>query len=389
MTLDQRLIRIRATIMSTPEWAFLGSVIMTGPTIITDEVSTAATDGYRTFFNPSYVTGLNDQEFAFLVIHEALHKAYRHCSADWERILRPYNKDLANMAMDFIINGEIIGANARHPRTGQPLAVMPQGGLYNQAYVGCDTVRVYRDLLAQQQKSDGGAASSLLTGRPLDDHIFDTVLSEDEKKDIAQAINQAVAAGGGLSPMARRLAKLATPKIDWRAVLRAEWQSRVKGKDVPNWTRPHAAYRALGGLYYPSLAAATPPSVTLCVDVSGSVGEREFADMMTEIAHLVRISPPQSLSIVWWHDAIDWEQYIPPEQYDRILDIAYPRSSGGTNPECLREHLGLRLNSEEHVVAVLTDGHFFSPIDLGDDVIWVITPGGDISYIRNGVVVEM
>lgn len=388
---EKRLTQARVAVLGSTDWGFLGSVIMTGPTTIsTGHGPTAATDGWNTWFHPDFIDDHTDQELAFVVIHEALHKAFRHMQTAWRTLLRPYDPRLANYAMDYVINAEIIGCPGTHPGTGHPLTDMPRMGLYNPKYTGWDTVRVYKDLLENPPPDGSGT---------LDEHIHTEegegegegaprpAPTAEQRAEMEAAIAQAIAAGNGLSPMSRTLAAHLTPKVDWRALLRGEWAARVPGREAPNWNRPHAAYRNLG-LYYPASVATSPACVTVCVDMSGSVGQVELDAMLAEVEGLATTTPPGELRLVWWHSAIEGEDPISPSDYAHLRQVANPRGCGGTEPDVLRPHLGARLHSEEHTVVILTDG-YFNRCDLGANVVWVITPGGTTSNITNGTIIEM
>ena len=90
---------------------------------------------------------LDDKMLAFLVVHEAMHKAYRHLTT-W-KVLAKENKRLTNMAADYVINLQIHdmdpdGHVVTMPRDEDGNMI----GLLDEKYRGMDTKQVY-DLLKE------------------------------------------------------------------------------------------------------------------------------------------------------------------------------------------------------------------------------------------------
>ena len=57
---------------------FFASLLLMAPTVVTDAFETAATDGVRLFFNPSFVAPLSSAQLDGLMVHELLHCALQH-----------------------------------------------------------------------------------------------------------------------------------------------------------------------------------------------------------------------------------------------------------------------------------------------------------------------
>lgn len=65
---------------------------------------TAYTDGTRIAFNPDFISNLDDRELEFVLIHEVLHVALRHCFHDKEDLDQEYY----NIACDIVVNSNIL-----------------------------------------------------------------------------------------------------------------------------------------------------------------------------------------------------------------------------------------------------------------------------------------
>ena len=80
---------------------------------------TAATNGRDAVYGISFVDSLTDKELAFLVMHENMHKCYRHLTT-W-RALYDIDRALSNQACDYVINIQLPALRER--REDVPLLV--------------------------------------------------------------------------------------------------------------------------------------------------------------------------------------------------------------------------------------------------------------------------
>ncbi|RMD50874.1 hypothetical protein D6827_03250, partial [Candidatus Parcubacteria bacterium] len=67
----------------------------------------AATDGRHIFYNPHYIKKATPRQVAFTLLHEAYHVALDHVGKN-NRFSDAKYQQLANFAMDYVINGDII-----------------------------------------------------------------------------------------------------------------------------------------------------------------------------------------------------------------------------------------------------------------------------------------
>ena len=119
LTAEQRLERCHVQLMQHKDFCLFSGVFMVGKVTVCDKAKTASTNGRDVVYGRAFVDSLNDKELAFLVVHEAMHKAYRHMSV-WRNLAKE-NARLANMAMDYVINLEI-----RDTDTNQTIVAMPR-----------------------------------------------------------------------------------------------------------------------------------------------------------------------------------------------------------------------------------------------------------------------
>jgi len=156
LTTEQRLNKCVIDIMGNPKYTALAGILMIGEKRICDKTQTAYTNGRDEVYGRAFADSLNDAEFRFLILHECYHKLYRHL-VTWKH-LWDENPQLANMAMDFVINLKIADDNkdAFATMTGA-LTV----GCYDEKYRDMDTAQVFNALKQDPpQGGEGGSSSS-------------------------------------------------------------------------------------------------------------------------------------------------------------------------------------------------------------------------------------
>jgi predicted metal-dependent peptidase len=157
-TAQQRVERTHVRCMQIPKLRFFGSMLLHGETIFTDEVPTAATDGINTYYNPVFVQTLDDKELMFVVLHECMHKVYKHLFI-WKKLREKYAL-LTNMANDYVINPMIRDLDPdekflRVPRYKEgPKKGMP-ACLLDDQFINMDTKQVVDILLLENEEKQG------------------------------------------------------------------------------------------------------------------------------------------------------------------------------------------------------------------------------------------
>lgn len=350
-TAKQRIERTHVWLFNQPETAAFAGILMTGNVTYDDpRVSTAATDGLNVIYNSQFIEKLSDQELRGLVLHEALHKAYRQIWL-WKHLP---DKQRLNRAMDYVINLELVSIH--------PDVKLPSGGLIDTQYCGMDTQQVYNLL---DDDGDGG----------FDEHDFDGSDSLDEpavERIIDEAIRQgqihANKIGAGRN---RTLDKILEPKVDWRNVLRDFLTDTCQGKDESTWRKPNRRYLSMG-IYMPSTISEACGRLAVCVDASGSIADADLAKFMSELVGICKAVAPAAVDLLYWDTRVARHETYAPDAYDRIVTSTKPAGGGGTSPSCLPRYIKDN-NLQPQAVVVLTDGWVDSwGADWPAPVIWCI-----------------
>ena len=404
---ERKVQKAKITLMRDPRFALWSGILMVGRTSVVDNIPTACTNGRDEKYGRKFVAGLKEPELNFVVLHENLHKAYRHLIT-WKK-LHDENHRLANAACDYVINLKLKDLDPSERVIAMPrwadgeLKGKPMG-LIDEKYRGLNAKQVF-DLLKEEQKGGGGGSGddegdgsgkgSGGTGTSqgqgqggFDDHDWDGAkeMTEGEKKvlerEIDQAIRQGVMAhqkiagtnGGDLD---RDLLELLEPKVDWREMLREFVKSTCSAKDTSSWRRVNRRFLSMG-TYMPSLIGEKVGHMVIAVDTSGSVGQEELSGFLTEVKGIAEEVKPSQVDLIYWDSRVAAHEEYSENDVSNIINSTKPRGGGGTSPSCVSQYLKEKRIVPECVI-MLTDGYVGS--DWGHDwtapVLWAIVGGND------------
>lgn len=358
MTPERRLQRAKITLMRNAKFALMSGILMVGKTVVCDKTPTARTNGRDEFYGRAFIDKLKDKELAFVVMHEACHKMYRHMTT-WVKL---YEQDArrANAACDYVVNLMLRDLDPHESVIAMPK--MPDGsfmGLLDEKYRGMNAKQVF-DLLEQSEDDGRGG------GGGMDEHDWDGAndMSEEDARELAREVDQAIRQGiiahekvngKGESNLARELGELLKPKVDWREVLREFVKSVCAGKDASTWARPNR--RLIGqDIYLPSLISETVGHIGIAVDTSGSVGGPELTAFLTEVVSVADTVAPETVDLLYWGSHIAGHEVYARGDLPNIVRSTKPVGGGGTSPSCITAYLKDK-KIEPECVIVLTDGY--------------------------------
>ena len=360
LTAEQRVQKSHVALMNDPKYCLYSGIFMLGKTEVSDDIPTAATDGRNTYYGRKFVDSLPDNELKGLILHENLHKAFRHTTV-WKHLYKQ-NKQAANMACDYVINLKLVDQD-----NGRGWIRMPKGGLVDTKYRGMDAKQIF-DLLEDEDgdgEGEGGeGGKDGKGGRP--------VLSESERQAIKDEFKEALlsaaqASGAGNLPggLKRLLKDLTEPKIDWREFIRQQIQSTVKN----DYTYAIPSRKNFqNGFALPSMLKQTSIDVCIGVDTSGSITDEMARDFFTEVKAIMDTFEDHKIHLWCWDTSVHNPQEFTSHGSDDIMDYELA-GFGGTDPTvCWRwmKEEGI----EPKLLLMFTDGEIW-----GD---WC--PPGDENY---------
>lgn len=377
LTAEQRVQKSHVALMNDPKYCLYSGIFMLGKTSVADDVPTACTDGRNVQYGRVFVDKLKDNELKGLILHENLHKAFRHTTV-WKHLYKK-QPQLANMACDYVINlmihdSDPSGVNVK----------LPEGGLLDEQYRGMDAGEVFRKL-EQQSKQGGGSGKgngsgdgSQADGSGFDEHDWEGTdsMSEDEKQSLAREIDQALRQGailaGKLSGnVPREITEAMEAKINWREVLRDFVNSVCADRDNSTWRRPNRRW-VDQNVYMPSVIGEAVGRIVVGIDTSGSIGQAEIGQFLGELLSICNHVQPEGIDLVYWDTAVAQHEKYDRGDFEAIMSSTKPAGGGGTDPECVPQYLKAH-KLEPECVIMLTDGYVGSWGNWSHPVFWGIT----------------
>ena len=392
MNAERKLAKVKIALMRNPKFAFWSGILMVGKTSIVDGLPTAATNGRDEMYGREFVDKLGEKELAFVILHEAMHKCYRHLTT-WRKLWEE-EPMLANAAMDYVINLELHDLGKATGVLAFPVIDGKQLGLLDEKYRGMNTKQVF-DLLKQEHGGKGGGSGE---GGGLDEHDWEGAgdLSDEEKKalekEIDRAIRQGVLAekrvGTGAGGRSLELEDLLNPQVNWREVLREYVKSICSGKDASSWRKVNRRFLS-SDTYMPTLVSEKVGHLVVAVDTSGSIGGRELSNFLSEVKAIADEVTPDKVDLLYWDCEVAGHEEYDSSTVGSIVDSTKPRGGGGTSPSCISAYLKDKGIKPECII-VLTDGYVGN--DWGGEwdapVLWTIA-GNTNAVAPNGRTVHI
>ena len=363
---ERRLQKAKISLMRSERFALFSGILMVGRTTVVDDIPTASTNGRDEKYGREFVKKLKDNELAFVVMHEGMHKAYRHLTT-WKK-LHDENHHLANCACDYVINLQLRDLDPEERIIAMPTYREGEHkgkkmGLIDEKYRGLNAKQVF-DLLKQEMESGGGDGSEGDGG--FDDHDWHGAkeLTKEEKEKLAKEIDQAMRqglmahqkiAGKGKGGIDRDFEAMLQPKVDWREVLREFVKATCRAKDTSSWRRVNRRYLSTG-TYMPSLIGEKVGHLVVAIDTSGSIGGEELNNFLSEVKGIAEEVNPEKVDLLYWGHAIESHEEYDGATVANIVSSTKPIGGGGTSPTCISEYLKDK-KIEPECIIVLTDGY--------------------------------
>lgn len=375
LTAGQRLQKTTMDIMGMDEFIALSGVLMIGKKSVVDGLPTACTNGKDEMYGKDFVESLNDPELRFLMLHECYHKMYRHLST-WEHLHKD-NAQLANMAMDYVINVKLFDTDAN--RHGW--IKMPECGLLDEQYRGMDVAQVYKKLKQDPPPSGGGGGQGnggAGSGQGMDEHDWANAqeMTAEERDALAREIDEAIRQGAAVAGKLgsggdRLLSEVLQTKQDWRELLREFVTSTTAGKDFSTYRKVNRRFVGMD-LLMPGSVSEAVGDIVVAIDTSGSIGEVELAHFMGEVTGICEQVKPSRVHVVYWDTEVARHEVYLQDELDNLIKSTKPAGGGGTMVECVTPYMRER-NLKPECVVVLTDGYLGGDWGTWDvPVLWAI-----------------
>ena len=398
---------------------FFGLLLMHMRFAIDEELDTACTDGEKISFGPEFLDDLSDSELDFVMMHEVMHVALKHCFRGKE-----YDNFLFNIACDIVVNSNILLENRMHTRSislkkyGESMHLAPDG---KEGYE-YSAEEVYSMLAPQKMKSSSyigkcemddecgsekgkgkggkstqnGSKSSQNSG--WDDHSQwgkeqdDSSLSDawsKRLKDAAEAIEIRNASNtrGEIPLLAERMLKqMRRPSTDWRTVLNEFVQEEITDY---SFSPPDKRFDG-GDFFLPDFNEKDEivEDVLFMIDTSGSMSDDMICAAFSEIYGAIEQFGGKLRGWLGFFDAV----VVPPVPFmnENEFKTIRPKGGGGTSFHAIFNYLD-KMEKLPVSIIILTDGCAPYPDESaakGIPVLWLLNnekltpPWGKITRIK-------
>lgn len=355
-TLKTRLAKAKTSLIL--EHPFVGAIALGMPHTYQEGIGTACTNGKRVLYDPKFVSDLTDDQLKFLVAHECMHPMLEHNFRRQSRDPKRWN-----MAADYVINQLL---------TDESIGKFIEGGCLNKALYDAGngvSEHIYTLLPEGDDDGDGGGMGG--TGQDLEDGEGtaqdQAQQSAEWRVKVAQAAQAAKMMGKLSVGMARLVDAILNPTVDWRDVLQ-RFVTKHK-TDERSFSRPNRRFLSQG-LYMPSRSGEVMGPIAFFVDCSGSVDDKQLAQMAAEMRTVHEDLRPEKMHVIYFDSEVShYECYGP----DDSLDIRF-HGGGGTDVRAAFDYLEAEGHADDVVcTVVLTDGYTPYPDSCHYPLIWAMT----------------
>jgi predicted metal-dependent peptidase len=372
LSVEQRIQKDHVWLMKNPKYCLYSGILMVGKTTVDDDVPTACTNGRDTAYGREFMGKLPDKERRGVILHENLHKAFRHTTV-WKHLYKDWPQ-VANMACDYVINILIVDSDPN----GVDVS-LPAEGLLDYKFRGLDAGEVFRRLKQEAKDNNSinvktvgdqqGKDVPVVKGQPgaggMDEHDWESAegMSNEEREQLARDVDQALRQGAILAGkmsanVPREIADLTEAKVDWREAMREFVTSFCQDKDEATWRRP--SRRWIGeDVYMPSMIGESVGRIVVGIDMSGSIGPEEIGEFLSELKKICETVKPEGIDLLYWDTRVCQHEKYEQDQLDNLLSSTKPRGGGGTDPQCIVDHI-IKHKIKAECAVVLTDGYVSS-----------------------------
>lgn len=390
------------------------------------------------YYNKDFIAKMTDENLLAVLAHEALHAVFLH-SVHFRETIDPSIMNFADdlEVNDIIVNREnmdlpmntILNLDNGRENNSSPIAGFAPNYEGDFVFVknkkkmrvecrGKSSIEIYDEIypiLKDENISYGGADGTGNGGDEngdssggaddggkrkiaggFDEHRFGEIQSEMERLDVErkcqevlmsahlyeQSVNPNKNFGGGGCWYGRYIDAILKPQVDWRTVLRRHLIELIPFDY--SYSAPAKKSYATG--FYEPKILRKPLGVTVCIDVSGSIGNEELREFLSEVVGVAKTASEISIRRLYWSTEVD-------EKNDEIFTRRNLRqmfvpaekihTTGGTSISCVQEYLeSHRDRNTESLFIFLTDGHVEGAPKMPKKSLAVISDSGDESTLK-------
>ena len=347
---QRRLLLARIRILTN--YGFYGIMLENMAFGLDPGCDTAYTDGEKICFSPKFMESLSDMELDFVLMHEVMHVALKHCNRGLK-----YNQELFNIACDIVVNSNILKSKGMNLD-----AIKVNGNISMHQIEGKEGYLFTAEEVYEKLLKNGNIIPSL----GFDDHSkweMDKEREDDVNakiiaiKDMEDRAHQNGKPGVGSIPagVERLVKELKESRVNWRELLNEFIEFEINDY---TFTPPDRRYDA--EFFMPSFSEMDEnlEDVLFMVDTSGSMTIDDITLVYSEINGAIQAFDGRLKGLIGFFDAKVYE----PISFDSSIDLTkiIPKGGGGTSFHNVFRYV-MQMENKPKYLIILTDGYATFP----------------------------
>ena len=347
---QRRLLLARIRILTN--YGFYGIMLENMAFGLDPGCDTAYTDGEKICFSPKFMESLSDMELDFVLMHEVMHVALKHCNRGLK-----YNQELFNIACDIVVNSNILKSKGMNLD-----AIKVNGNISMHQIEGKEGYLFTAEEVYEKLLKNGSIIPSL----GFDDHSkweMDKEREDDVNakiiaiKDMEDRARQNGKPGVGSIPVGveRLVKELKESRVNWRELLNEFIEFEINDY---TFLPPDRRYDA--EFFMPSFSEMDEnlEDVLFMVDTSGSMTIEDITLVYSEINGAIQAFDGRLKGLIGFFDAKVYE----PISFDSSIDLTkiIPKGGGGTSFHNVFRYV-MQMENKPKYLIILTDGYASFP----------------------------
>ena len=344
--INKAMDRAKIQLMSRTDTSFFTTICFNLRFSWDNTILTAATNGKYLKFNPNFFMSLSPDERVFVLVHESCHVAYMHMDRVKDR-----DKKKWNIAADHVINLMLIERGFKMP-TGV------NAGLADPKYTGMNTEAVYKLLPEPPENVDMDIVESDLDSEELTAEISDILVRASIQSKLDNDKDGTIPGDIQLF-----LDNLLNPKLPWYRILQKYLYTFAKNDYT--FKKPNRRY--FPQYYLPSLYSENLMNIAIAVDISGSVSDKDFKQIVSEVASVFKMMKPDKITLLQFDVGIKSTSEL--KNIRDLMNVKFI-GRGGTDINPVIEWANV---NKPQLILIFTDGYFKWKADvIKPQTIWLI-----------------
>ena len=347
---QRRLLLARIRILTN--YGFYGIMLENMAFGLDPGCDTAYTDGEKICFSPKFMESLSDMELDFVLMHEVMHVALKHCNRGLK-----YNQEVFNIACDIVVNSNILKSKGMNLD-----AIKVNGNISMHQIEGKEGYLFTAEEVYEKLLKNGNIIPSL----GFDDHSkweMDKEREDDVNakiiaiKDMEDRAHQNGKPGVGSIPFGveRLVKELKESRVNWRELLNEFIEFEINDYTL---LPPDRRYDA--EFFMPSFSEMDEnlEDVLFMVDTSGSMSIEDITLVYSEINGAIQAFDGRLKGLIGFFDAKVYE----PISFDSSIDLTkiIPKGGGGTSFHNVFRYV-MQMENKPKYLIILTDGYASFP----------------------------